>query len=232
MPITVVTIDDHPLIRAAVRSLLAAHSEVELVAEGYVGDHALQLVEKYRPNIVLLDIAMPQTEDKLTGERFSVLKTVARLNREYPETSVIFLTQYASQPMSQQAVALGVRGYLLKSDDLSMNLSGAIETVHHGGVFFSKEISSLLFQPTQNAMSPLLLSERQIEIIQTIAQNPDSTYQQLAYELSITESTLKGHLNKAFKVLDVTNITACIITCMQKGFIPFTIDELGHISFG
>lgn len=232
MPITVVSVDDHPLIRTAIRSLLESQEEIELVGEGFVGEHVLPLMEKHRPDVLILDLAMPQTENSQSGDRFPVLQTVAQLNHDFPETAVIFLTQYASQSMSQQAISLGVRGYLLKSDDLSMNLPGAIEAVYRGGVYFSKEISQLLFQPVHQAATPPILSERQKEIILAIAQTPDVTYQQIAYELSITESTLKGHLNKAFKALDVTNITACIITCMQSGLIPYTIDELGRIHFG
>lgn len=232
MPITVVSIDDHPLIRTAIRSLLDSQEDIQLVAEGAAGEHVLTLIEKHQPNVLILDLAMPQLEHDSSGDRFPVLQTVAQLNRDFPETAVIFLTQYASQSMSQQAISLGVRGYLLKSDDLSMNLPGAIEAVYRGGVYFSKEISQLLFQPVHQADASSILSERQKEIILAIAQTPDVTYQQIAYTLSITESTLKGHLNKAFKALDVTNITACIITCMQRCLIPFTIDELGRFRFG
>lgn len=232
MLITVVSIDDHPLIRTAIRSLLESQENIQLVAEGSVGEHVLPLVEKQKPDVLILDLAMPQTEKNQSGERFSVLQTVAQLNQNYPETAVIFLTQYASQSMSQQAVSLGVRGYLLKSDDLSLNLPGAIEAVYRGGVYFSKEISDMLFQSIHKSDPSPVLSERQKEIILAIAQTPDATYRQLAVELSISESTIKGHLNGAFKALDVTNITACIITCMQRGLIPFKIDEAGRIHFG
>ncbi|MCA9918704.1 MAG: response regulator transcription factor [Anaerolineales bacterium] len=232
MPITVVTIDDHPLIRTAILSLLESQEEIHLVAEGSAGEHVLPLTEKHKPNVLILDLAMPQTENQPSGERFPVLQTVAKLGQDFPETAVIFLTQYASQSMSQQAIRLGVRGYLLKSDDLSMNLPDAIKAVHRGGVYFSKEISQMLFQPTQPSMTESVLTKRQKEIILAIAQSPDATYRQLAAELSISESTFKGHLNLAFKALDVANITACIITCMQNGLIPFSIDELGHIRFG
>ena len=232
MLITVVSIDDHPLIRTAIRSLLESQENIRLVAEGSVGEHVLPLVAKHQPDVLVLDLAMPQTENNPSGERFPVLQTVAQLSQDFPQTAIIFLTQHASHSMSQQAISLGVRGYLLKSDDLSMNLPGAIEAVYRGGVYFSKEISRTLFHSVQQSAAEPTLSERQKEIILAIAQTPDATYRQLAKHLSISESTLKGHLTGAFKVLDVTNITACIITCMQRGLIPFTIDELGYIKFG
>lgn len=232
MPITVVTIDDHPLIRTAIRSLLESEENIQLIAEGSAGEHVLPLVEEYEPDVLILDLAMPQLEHDVSGERFPVLQTVEQLHGDFPETAVIFLTQHASHSMSQQAISLGIRGYLLKSDDLSMNLPGAVEAVHRGGVYFSKEISKMLFQPIQPSATEPILTERQKEIILAIAQSPDATYRQLAAELSISESTFKGHLNIAFKALEVTNITACIITCMQRGLIPFSIDDLGQIRFG
>ncbi len=145
MTITVICVDDHLLIRSAVRSLLEPNDHINLVAEGSVGEHVLQLVEKHRPNILILDMGMPMTENPQSDERFYPLPTVARLNREYSETAVIFLTHEASPLIIQSAIELGVRGYLLKSDNLSLHLREAVEVVHRGGVYFSQEISSLLF---------------------------------------------------------------------------------------
>ncbi|MFZ1397673.1 MAG: response regulator transcription factor [Candidatus Promineifilaceae bacterium] len=232
MPITVVSIDDHPLIRTAIRSLLESQENIQLIAEGSAGEHVLPLVKEHEPDVLILDLMMPQWEHASSGERFPVLQTVAQLHKNFPETAVIFLTQYVSEALSQQAIRLGVRGYVLKGDDLSLNLPGAIEAVYRGGVYFSKEISQKLFSPIQQPTTEPILSERQKEIILVIAQSPDATYRHLARQLSISESTLKGHLNNIFKALDVGNITACIITCMQRGLIPFSIDELGRIQFG
>ncbi len=231
-PITVVAVDDHPLIREAIHSLLASRNDMQLVGEGWVGEHVFQLVEKHRPDVLILDVGMPDSETSQADERFSALPTVEKLNSAYPDTAVIFLTQYAYQSLSQGAMALGVRGYLLKSDNLSLKLPGAIEAVHRGGAYFSKEVSQLLFQSSKGLNSKPVLSNRQKEIVLAIAQNPDASYQQIANELSITESTVKGHLNKVFKALEVANITACILACMQQRLIPFTIDELGCINFG
>lgn len=144
MTITVISVDDHSLIRSAVRSVLEPNDNIDLVAEGSVGEHVLQLVEKHRPDILILDMGMPMTEDPQSDERFYPLPAVARLNREYPETAVIFLTHEASPLIIKSAIELGVRGYLLKSDNLSLSLQEAIEVVHRGGVYFSREISHLL----------------------------------------------------------------------------------------
>lgn len=145
MTITVICVDDHPLIRSTVRSLLEPNDHINLVAEGSVGEHVLQLVEKHRPDVAILDMGMPMSEDSPAEVRFSPLPTVARLNTEYPATAVIFLTNDFSPLLVQSAIELGVRGYLLKSDNLYVHLSQAVEVVHRGGVYFSQEVSSLLF---------------------------------------------------------------------------------------
>ncbi|MAU00640.1 MAG: hypothetical protein CL608_26140 [Anaerolineaceae bacterium] len=231
-PITIITIDDHPLIREAVRSSLASRNDMKLVGEGWVGEHLLTLVEQHQPDVVILDLGMPQFVDGQRQERFAALPTLVTLNESFPKTAVIILSQYAMKSVIQEAIEVGVKGYLLKSDNLSLNLTGAIEAVHHGGVYFSQEISQLLFQQATPVAGDNLLTGRQKEIILAIARNPNASYTQIANDLHISESTLKGHLHNAFRALDVTNITACIIHCMQQGLIPFAINEHGQIEFG
>ncbi len=231
-PIALITIDDHPLIREAIRSLLASRNDMELVGEGWAGEHLLTLVEQYQPDVVILDLGMPQFADGQHQDRFAVMPALATLNERFPQTAVIILSQYAMKSVIQEAIEVGVKGYLLKSDNLSLNLTGAIEAVYRGGVYFSQEISQLLFQPATAVVGHNLLTQRQTEIILAIAHTPNASYTQIANDLYISESTLKGHLHKAFKALDVTNITACLIHCMQRGLIPFVINEKGQIEFG
>lgn len=231
-PITIITIDDHPLIREAIRSLLASRNDMTLVGEGWAGEHLLTLVEQQQPDVVILDLGMPQFANEQQQERFAVMPALATLNASFPQTAVIILSQYAMKSIIQEAIEVGVKGYLLKSDNLSLNLTGAIEAVHRGGVYFSQEISQVLFQQTTTGGGNNLLTERQKEIILAIARNPNASYIQIASDLYISESTLKGHLHNAFKALHVTNITACIIHCMQQGLIPFSINERGQIEFG
>lgn len=222
--LTVVAVDDHPLNHVAIKSLLDETNELTLVGQGNSGEDVLQLVEMHRPDVLILDLGMPQKADAGDGsERFLPLPTLATLSDLYPSTGVIVLSQYLHRGIIQEAIRIGVRGYLLKSDDLSLNLADAVTTVGKGGVFFSNEFSRDLFQgPTRVKVNPL--TKRQQEIIQAIAREPDASYAQIAASLFITESTLKGHLNKAFRALDVTNFTACLITCMHKGLVAYTHD--------
>lgn len=229
--IKVVSVDDHYLIHEAIRSLLADHQGIDLVGEGNVGEQIFPLVERHRPDVLILDLIMP----RLVGgnpeiDAFMPAPTLVKLRQDHPETAVIILSQYLNQHIVQSAIQHGVRGYLLKSDNLSLNLPDAIKEVNRGGVFFSLPVSQELFNPPQ-APPDNLLTARQREIILAIAKAPDTPYAEIADRLSISPRTLKGHLDNAYKALDVGNITACIIRCMQLGLIPFVQNGQG-IRFG
>jgi DNA-binding NarL/FixJ family response regulator len=218
-PVTVVAIDDHPLIRQAIRNMLALHDEITLVAEGSAGEHLFPLVAAHRPDVLILDLGLPQTSNGSTYDQsFQVLPAVARLYQEYPETAVIILSQHIITSLVHHAAEVGVRGYLLKSDDLSLNLPDAIETVSKGGVFFSEGITQVLF--IGGTPPDLILTERQREIVLAIASAPDASYAEHAAALQIAEATLSNHLARIFRKLGVRSLTACIMRCIELGIVP------------
>lgn len=224
-PITVVAIDDHPLIRQAVRSMLALNDEIVLVAEGSAGEHLFPLVAEHRPDVLILDLGLPQTSNDSTyDQNFQVLPAVARLHQEYPETAVIILSQHIITSLVHQANEVGVKGYLLKSDDLSLNLPDAIETVSMGGVFFSESISQVLFDG--GTPPDPILTERQREIVLAIASAPDASYAEHAAALQIAEATLSNHLSRIFRKLGVKSLTACVVRCIELGIVPVEHEKL------
>jgi DNA-binding NarL/FixJ family response regulator len=229
--INVVSVDDHYLIHTAIHGLLADYENIELVGEGFAGASVFPLVEQHKPNVLILDLLMPQQQGGDLGkDSFQPIPALAQLREEYPDTAIIILSQYLNQAIVQGAIQHGVRGYLLKSDNLSLNLPDAIEQVSRGGVYFSLEVSRQLFQRPETP-SDDLLTYRQRQIILAIAKSPDTPYSEIADRFAITYRTVKGHLDLAYKALGVSNITACIIRCMQLGLIPFTQNGRG-ILFG
>jgi DNA-binding NarL/FixJ family response regulator len=218
--IQVVVVDDHVLVRQGIRNQLAASPYIEIVAEGHVGDCVLPLVEQHRPDVLLLDLRMPQSDDG-SGRRFQALPTIAKLVERFPKTAVILLTQEYTPVIIEGAIERGVQGYILKSDDLSQHIATAIVTAARGGVFFSETISAELFKRSQRARAEREsgLTERQTAILRIIATSPNDSYTQHAMNLGISESTFKSHLTRAFKTLDVKNATAAVIKCMQLGIL-------------
>jgi DNA-binding NarL/FixJ family response regulator len=227
--IKVVSVDDHPLIHEAIRSLLASRDDMELAAEGYVGDHLFPLLEEHKPDVLVLDLMMPQHENGHPEPKsFASLQALADLRERFPDTAVIILSQFLHKGIAQGAVAHGVKGYLLKSDNLSLDLPTAIDQVNKGGVYFSMAFSKEMFNGEPSQVN--LLTEKQREVILAIARNPNANYADIADELFITTRTVKGHLANIYKALGVNNVTACIIRCLQYGIILFAVDENGvHI---
>jgi DNA-binding NarL/FixJ family response regulator len=229
--IKVVLVDDHPLIHEAVKSLLAARGDMTLAGQGYFGEQLFPLVAEHEPDVLVLDLTMPQRQDG-SAARFTCLRALAQLSSEYPATAIILLSHYVQTGIVRSAAEYGVKGYLLKSDNLSLNLPEAILAVSRGGLFFSEAVSREFFG-TGRTPAKNLLTERQRAVILSIARRPDDSYAQTADRLGISENTLKGHLRGAFAQLGVTNITSCIIHCMQLNLIPFTVNPGGKgIQFG
>lgn len=230
-PISVVLVDDHPLIHEAVKSLLAERTDMVLVGQGFTGEQLFPLLAEHQPDVLVLDLTMPDHSDE-PGVRFGYMQALAQLSTQYPNTSTIILSQLLQSVIVQSAAEFGVRGYLFKSDNLSLNLPEAILAASRGGVFFSETVSRELFGPPRKPAANLL-SERTREVILAIAKKPDDSYAMTASRLGISENTLKGHLRNAFSELGVTNITSCIIRCMQLNLIPFTVNPSGRgIQFG
>lgn len=223
-PTTIVAVDDHPLIRQAIRSLVADREDMILVGEGSVGEHLFPLVAEHRPDVVLLDLNMPQFEtrgDDGVPNIFPALPMIARLHIEYPKTAVIILSQHVIPSVVHEIVGRNsaIKGYLLKSDDLSLNLPEAINLASKGSVFFSEAIHQELLESLENTDKPLL-TKRQRECITVIAQMPNASYAHHAQVLGISESTLRNHLTAANKALGVNNITAAILRCQELSIIP------------
>ena len=215
--ITVVALDDHHLIRAGIRSLLADSEDIELVGEGWAGEHLAQLIETHRPHVVLLDLKMPARE-KQEGDGDIPFRTFAAITRLNPETRVILISQHVSPATIEGALQSGVRGYLLKDDALSLHLIEAIHCVYHGGFYLSGEVSRQLsrLQPT---LAKIPLTGRQEQVIQSIAANPDWSYTEHARQLGISENTFSNHLRHIFERLEVNNITAAVVKAIELGIV-------------
>lgn len=211
--IKVVCVDDHSLIRQAIRSLIDGRINMVLIGEGSKGADVFPLLDMHKPDVLLLDLSMPQDDDD--SKRFQSLPTISKITENY-DTKVIILTQNWVPALIQGVMRNGVNGYLLKSDDLSMNIPSAIESVSKGGVYFSETISQQLFAE-QNGIGGSQLRERQIQVLSTIFDNPDASTKDMANTLGITEATVKSHLTKSFRVLGVSTRTAALIRCLELG---------------
>lgn len=220
VPITAVLIDDEPLLREAVRFRLTQDETIQVLGEGSAGEDVFPLVDEHQPDVLILDVNMPQYHQGDPALRFQALPTISQLSQQYPAMAIIMLTVVSQPGMIHGALARGVQGYILKSDDVSLNIPTAVKQVVKGEVYFSKSVEKELFAKAIRPNQPINLSDRQIEALTLLTNNANASYAQHAQMMSISESTFRKHVQNACQTLGVNNSRAAVVKAMQFGFIP------------
>lgn len=218
--VKVVIVDDHPIVQDAIESKLAGKDNLELVAKGDTGEDVLRLVAKHRPDILILDLRMPQST-KNSHAYFQAIPTINEISEQHPDTRIIILTSYLVPELVQEALHRKVRGYLLKRDRLTRKLPEAIDTVMMGSLYFSETV----YKKLSDGSSPIPedqqtnLTPRQLEVLKRKFSAPDLSNAQHAANMGITVSTFRQHLSAAYKVLGVPNATAAMVRGVQLGIV-------------
>jgi DNA-binding NarL/FixJ family response regulator len=201
----VVLADDHALVRAGIRALLEKITGVEVVAEAGDGLETLKAIKELKPDVVLLDIAMPG----LGG-----LEVLKRVKSDYPETRVIVLTVHEDQEYADHAIAAGAVGFLPKSA-ASAELELALRMVAEGEIYFSPGISR---QPAGSAPTAgVELTPRQREVLALIA-NGHST-KDIALALSISAKTVETHRAQLMERLQIFDVAGLVRYAIKTGLV-------------
>ncbi len=214
-PIRVLLADDHSLFRAGIRALLQSVPGMDVVAEAENGYATLGLIKSQRPDVALIDIAMPE----MNG-----LETAARISREHPEVKVIILSMHAGEEYVMQALRAGASGYLLK-DAATSELELAVRAVARGETYLSPTISKRVIDEylmrTGTAQSPVeQLTRRQREILQLIAKG--YTSKEMAQMLSLSPKTVETHRTQLMKQLDIHDVAGLVRYAIRIGLV--TVD--------
>ncbi len=183
--------DDHVVLLESLSMLLASQEDFEVVGKAVNGTQALELVHQHRPDVLVLDLFMPESDG------FEVLRTLERADIR---VAAVVLTASESQPDYVQVVKLGARGLVLKADDPA-KLFEAIRTVASGDLAFSSDIanqvvSAMATEPRSEPTSLARLSERERQIAFLVARGMKN--KDIANELNISENTVKRHLQSIF----------------------------------
>lgn len=209
----VILADDHTLVRAGIRALLEKFPVVEVVGEAGNGRAVLDLVKAHRPDVVLMDIAMPG----LNG-----LEATARLAKEFPEVRVIILSMHQNEEYYWRALNAGASGYLLKKA-ATAELETALHRVVHGEIYLSREISTRLLRKfpqhgIADRKSPLeQLTSRQREVLQLIAEGQNT--KEIGDILKISPKTVEYHRMKLMNCLSVYDIPGLVRFALRVGLI-------------
>lgn len=195
MAIRIVIVDDHDIIRAGIKSVLAGHSEYEVCAEAADGDKALEAVAEFKPDILLLDISMP----KIGG-----LDIIARVKRVSPQTKIIIISVHKLGAYVLKALRQGVSGYLNK-DNVAEELILALGKVNSGKVYLGQAISEYLVdslkETKESNAARALLNERESDVLRLVVEG--KTAKEIADILFISPRTVENYKNSILKKLNL-----------------------------
>jgi len=210
-PIRTIIADDHALVRAGIRALVERIDGIDVVAEAGEGNEALRLSRELKPNLILLDLTMPN------GGGFQVLEEVTK---EFPDIRVIVLTVHEAGEYAMRALREGAAGFLPKSA-ASIELEQAIRTVMRGEVYISPETSkrSMLAYGKGVTKRDLLatLSPRQREVLRLIAEG--LTTKQMAQAMEISVKTVESHRAQLMERLNIHHVASLVRYAITVGLI-------------
>jgi DNA-binding NarL/FixJ family response regulator len=210
-PIRILLADDHDLVRAGFRSLLENLEGVQVVGEAADGQQALRLVDTLRPDLVLMDIAMPE----LNG-----LEATARIAKEHPDVRVMILSMHANEEYARRAIRAGAQGYLLKRASTA-ELELAVRAVARGDPYLSPAISKHLladFARQSEHAGPLdQLSPRQREVLQLIAEG--HSRKEIAEKLSISPKSFDAYRSEIMAQLGIDDTAGLVRFAIQQGLV-------------
>src|SRR3974390_942656 len=203
IPIRILVVDDHPVVRAGIETLVLGHKDISVVAQAANGREAIQQFRSHHPDVTLMDIQMPQ----MNG-----LDALMTIRNESPEARIIMLTTYAGDAQVMRAIKAGAQGYLLKSA-LSRELLDTIRAVHAGKKALSAEAS---YEVAEHAADDTL-TPAEIHVLQLIAKG--NANKEIAEQLSISEETVKGQVRNILSKLGAKDRTHAAMIGLKRGII-------------
>jgi DNA-binding NarL/FixJ family response regulator len=193
--IRVVIVDDHVVVRSGLEQFLATTDDIELVATAANGIEAIARVEEFGPDVVLMDLSMPE----MNG-----VEATRQIAEEHPSSRVLVLTSFSDQTRILDALEAGADGYLLKHADPD-DIADAIRTVHAGGSPLDPKAARTLLESRRGGRSAPQLTDREREVLLLVRDGLAN--KQIARRLGIAERTVKAHLTSVYQRLDVTDRT-------------------------
>jgi len=202
-PIRILSVDDHPLFREGIATLLAGQSDLTLIGEASDGREAIDQFRRHRPDVTLMDLQMPE----MNG-----VDAMAAIREEFPPARFIVLTTYVGDALVLRALKAGAQAYLLKSL-LRKELLETIRLVHAG----QKRIVPMVAAELAAHATDDALSSREVDVLRLIAGG--NANKAIASELCITEETVKGHVKNILSKLAASDRTHAVTIALKRGII-------------
>jgi len=201
--IKILTVDDHPLLREGIAAVLEGQPDLKLVGEATNGREALESFRVCRPDVVLMDLQMPE---------MSGIEAIVAIRNEFPDARIVVLTTYKGDVQAIRAFKAGACGYLLKSM-LRKELLDTIRSVHAGKKSIPPEIASEIAEHHADDT----LTQREIEVLQHVAAGAANKI--VAGQLGISEETVKAHMRSILAKLSANDRTHAVMIALKRGII-------------
>ena len=203
MPIRILTVDDHPLLREGIAAVIEGQPDMQLVGEAASGLEALQVFRDCRPDVTLMDLQMPG---------MGGVEAIGALHREFPQAKVVVLTTYQGDAQALRAFKAGAAGYLLKSM-LRREPVDTIRSVHAGRRRMPPEIAAGIAEHASDDA----LSQREIEVLRLVARG--HTLEEVARTLSLSRHTVRTFVRRLYAKLQVTTRAQAVREGLRQGLL-------------
>jgi NarL family two-component system response regulator LiaR len=208
-PIRVFIAEDHAIVRKGVRNLLSLESDIEVIGEAANGREAVELVRQLQPDVILMDLVMPELDG---------IQAIQQIKADQPGAKVLVLTSFDTDDKIFPAVKAGALGYLLKDSDPS-DLVYAIRQVNAGECSLHPAIARKVLQELnlapKHTSATQLLTEREVEVLRMVAQGKSN--RQIADELVISLGTVRAHLSNILSKLHLASRTQATLYALREG---------------
>lgn len=213
MPVRVLLVDDHTVMRQGVRMLLTLDAEIEVIGEAANGRDAVTLAHQLRPDVVLMDLLMPVMDG---------LSAITEIRRDLPETEIVALTSVLEDSIVTDVVRAGAIGYLLK-DAGGDEVIKAIRAAAQGEVHLSPQAAARLVRDVRAPENPQTLTVRETEVLKLMAQGKSN--KEIAQALKIGEKTVHSHVSNILSKLNVPSRTQAALYAIRTGLV--SLNTLG-----
>ncbi|MCB0164212.1 MAG: response regulator transcription factor [Anaerolineae bacterium] len=210
------TVDDHQILQMGIKFLLLAFDDIELVAEAFNGGEALRRCAEAQPDVILMDVMMPEMDG---------LATTRALRELYPHIQVVILTSFQGKELVQQATQAGAIGYLLKGAPID-EIAGAIRTAAAGRPALCSEAAQALIQAANSPVGPALgedLTERQQEVLALMVEGMSNN--DIAKRLILSPSTIRHHVSEVLSKLHAANRAEAAALAVRHNLVHSPLAE-------
>ena len=212
-PLRILIADDHEIVRQGIRALLKSHPGWEVCGEATNGREAVEMTTQLKPDIVILDIGMPN----LNG-----LVATRQIVQTEPQVKVLILTMHESDQVVREVLEAGARGYLLKSD-AGRDLTTAIEAIQHNKTFFTSKIAEMVLENVRRARTKPdggikdVLTAREREVVQLLAEGKST--KEVAVVLGLSVKTAETHRSNIMRKLDIHSVSELVLYAVRNNIV-------------